>query len=70
MPDADLSLLKSDTKVVQSLNNLYEAERLIEQSVYALADKVPSELVGKLVTLAGELDQTIQDIVLYTVPDS
>lgn len=68
MPNSNLTALTADPKVVQSLNNLYEAERLIEASAFDLAEKAPSELVGKLITVAGELDRAIQDVVLYSAP--
>lgn len=68
MPSSDLSTSVADPKVVQALNNLYEAERLIENSAFELADKSPSELIGRLITVAGELDRAIQDIVLYSMP--
>ncbi len=68
MPSSDLSTSVADPKFVQALNNLYEAERLIENSAFELADKSPSELIGRLITVAGELDRAIQDIVLYSMP--
>lgn len=68
MPSSDLSTSVADPKVVQALNNLYEAERLIENSAFELADKSPSELIGRLITVAGELDRAIQDVVLYSMP--
>lgn len=46
----------------QALADIETAARLIESAIFDLADKVPSETVGKLVAVGADLEKVRTDI--------
>ncbi|MFC6639106.1 hypothetical protein GV827_08430 [Sulfitobacter sp. JBTF-M27] len=44
-----------------------QAEQLVEVSVYELADKLPSEMIGQLVNIAAGIKEVALEIERYFV---
>lgn len=57
-----MSPVPSRTLSAQSLKTLTDAEQLVEDAVYDLADKVDSETVSRLVVIAAEIKQVMLEV--------
>ena len=57
-----MSPVPSRTLSAQSLKTLTDAEQLVENAVYDLADKVDSETVSRLVVIAAEIKQVMLEV--------
>lgn len=57
----------ADAASLEGVKALSQAEQLVEVSVYELADKLPSEMIGQLVTIAAGIKEVALEIERYFV---
>lgn len=62
MARSDASLQEQQDDKDQALADIETAARLIEDAIFDLADKLPSNTIGKLVSVGADLERIRSDI--------
>lgn len=65
MPASNTICPTADAASLVGVKTLSKAEQLVEASVFELADKLPSEMIGQLVTIAARIKEVALEIDQY-----